>query len=62
MSVREIITAGHPTLREPARELTAEELAAPETQALIDDLIETMRDAGGAGLAANQVARPGGSR
>ncbi len=56
MSVREIITAGHPTLREPARELTAEELAAPETQALIDDLIETMRTAGGAGLAANQVA------
>ncbi len=56
MSVREIVTAGHPVLREVARELSAVELEAPQTQALIDDLIETMRAAGGAGLAANQIA------
>jgi peptide deformylase len=55
LSVREIVTVGHPVLRERAREVTAEELAAPETQRLIDDMIETMRGAGGAGIAANQV-------
>ncbi len=54
--MRQIVTAGHPALRERARELTARELAAPETQALIDDLIDTMRGAAGAGLAANQIA------
>jgi peptide deformylase len=57
VSAREIVTAGHPVLREPARELSREQLAAPETQTLIDELIETMRAAGGAGLAANQIAR-----
>ena len=49
MTVLPILEIGHPTLRERARELTAEELAAPETQRLIDEMIETMRDAAGAG-------------
>ena len=44
-------------LRERAREVTADELASDEIQGLIDDMIETMRSAGGAGLAANQVGR-----
>ena len=56
MSVRQIVTAGHPALRSKARELSLGELAQPETQALIDDLIDTMRDAHGAGLAATQIA------
>jgi len=55
VSVREIVTVGHPVLRERAREVTPEELASPEVQRLIDDMIETMRAAGGAGLAANQI-------
>ena len=55
MSVLEIVEIGHPVLRERASELTAEELASPRIQGLIDDMIETMRAAGGAGLAANQV-------
>ncbi len=55
MSVREIATVGHPVLRERAREVTAQELRTPEVQRLIDDMIETMRAANGAGLAANQV-------
>jgi peptide deformylase len=58
VSVLDILDVGHPTLREPARPLTADELAAPATQSLIDDMIETMRDAGGAGIAANQVGVP----
>ncbi len=55
MSVRPIVTVGDPVLRERAREVTTEELGSPEGQRLIDDLIATMRHAGGAGLAANQI-------
>lgn len=58
MTLRKIAQIGHPVLRQRARELTREELASPETQRFIDDLIETMRDANGAGLAANQVYEP----
>jgi peptide deformylase len=42
-------------LRQGAREIGLEELASEETQRLIDDMIETMRAADGAGLAAPQV-------
>ena len=56
MSRREIVEIGHPVLRERAREVTPEELRSEEVQRLIDDMIETMRAADGAGLAANQVA------
>ena len=55
MTVLPIVTVGDPVLRERAREVTPEELASPEVQRLIDDMVETMRAAGGAGLAANQV-------
>ena len=55
MSVLEIVTVGDPVLRARAREVTADELATPAVQRLIDDMIDTMRAAGGAGLAANQV-------
>ena len=56
MSRREIVEIGHPVLRERAREVTPEELRSDEVQRLIDDMIETMRAADGAGLAANQIA------
>jgi peptide deformylase len=58
MTIRKIATIGHPVLRERSRELTRDELLAPDTQRFIDDLIETMRDANGAGLAAPQVYEP----
>jgi peptide deformylase len=58
MAIRKIATLGHPVLREVARKLTREELAAPAMQTFIDDLVETMHDANGAGLAANQVYEP----
>ncbi len=58
MTIRKIATVGHPVLRQRARELTAEELKGDEIQRLIDDLIDTMRDANGAGIAANQVHEP----
>jgi peptide deformylase len=55
VSVREIRAIGDPVLRAPARDLRCEELGTPEVQRLIDDLIETKRAAGGAGIAATQV-------
>ena len=55
MTIRKIATVGHPVLRQPTKVLTKDELASPEVQRLIDDLIVTMRDANGAGIAANQV-------
>jgi peptide deformylase len=58
MSIRKIAQIGHPILRTPARQLTKEELLSPRMQEFIDDLIETMRDADGAGLAAPQVYEP----
>ena len=58
MSVRSILTVGDPLLRMPARRLSHEELGASTTQSLIDDLVETMIHANGAGLAAPQVGWP----
>ena len=56
--LRKIAEIGHPVLRARAIEVSPDELASSAMQSLIDDLIETMRDAGGAGLAANQVHAP----
>jgi peptide deformylase len=58
MAIRKIASVGHPILREKARALTQEELASEHWQTFIDDLVETMRDANGAGLAAIQVYEP----
>ncbi|OLB96063.1 MAG: peptide deformylase [Candidatus Rokubacteria bacterium 13_1_40CM_68_15] len=55
MAILKVARLGHPVLRQPARPLSPEEILAPETQQFIDDLIETMREYDGAGLAANQV-------
>jgi peptide deformylase len=55
VTLLKIAQLGHPVLRQRAREITPEELASPATQQFIDDLVETMRDASGAGLAAIQV-------
>jgi peptide deformylase len=55
VSVREVVAIGDPVLRQRARELSSEEIASPEIQGLIDDLIETKRATNGAGIAANQV-------
>ena len=55
MSVLNIVTIGAPVLRQPTRELSVEELSTDRWQNFIDDLIDTMHAAHGAGLAANQV-------
>lgn len=53
--IRAITEIGNPVLRQRAQEITLQELMQPETQTLIDDMIETKRAAHGAGIAANQV-------
>ncbi|MBX3156198.1 MAG: peptide deformylase [Deltaproteobacteria bacterium] len=58
MAIRKIAQIGHPVLRQRAREVSPDELASPAIQQLIDDVIETMHDADGAGLAAIQVYEP----
>lgn len=58
MAIRKIAQIGHPVLRQVAREVAREELITPSVQAFIDDLVETMRDADGAGLAAIQIYEP----
>ena len=44
-------------MRQQSATLSTEALALPETQLLIDNMIETMRAAGGVGLAAVQVSQ-----
>ncbi len=58
MAIRKIAQIGHPVLRQRAREVTRDELLGAPMQQFIDDLVETMRDASGAGLAAIQVYEP----
>jgi peptide deformylase len=53
-----ICQVGEPVLRQRARALTREEILSEKTQALIDLMRETMRDAPGVGLAAPQVGVP----
>lgn len=56
MAILKIARMGHPILRERAAPVS--DPAAPEIASLIDDMVETMRDAGGTGLAAPQVHVP----
>jgi peptide deformylase len=55
MSVLPILRVGDPRLREPARVVAEEELRSEEFQRFVDDMVDTMRAANGAGLAALQV-------
>ena len=55
MALRPIVRLGHPALRTPAAPVAASRLGAPEIQELVDDMVETMREAHGVGLAAPQV-------
>jgi peptide deformylase len=55
MPILKVCRLGHPVLRRQARRVTPEELANPKIQTLIDDMIETMVEYRGVGLAAPQV-------
>ena len=55
MAVREVLQIGHPTLASRTNEIDLEKIQSDQVQGWVDDLIDTMRDANGAGIAANQV-------
>lgn len=55
MSLLKITRLGHPAIRQEAEPVSLEELHSSEIQRLIDDMVETMRDANGVGIAAPQV-------
>jgi peptide deformylase len=55
MSILKVARMGHPVLRERARALDKATLRDPWTQKLIDDMIDTMHEYHGVGLAAPQV-------
>jgi peptide deformylase len=55
MSILKVCRLGHPVLREKARTVTPAVLKKPATQTLIDNMIETMIEYHGVGLAAPQV-------
>ena len=55
MAIRKIAQMGEPVLRRKADAIEPSEVGSTFIQTLIDDMIETMHDADGAGLAAPQV-------
>ena len=55
MAILKVARLGHPVLRQVAEPVAVEGILAPQTQRFIDDLIETMIEYDGAGLAAPQV-------
>ena len=55
MSILKVARMGHPVLREPARALDRSAFRNPLFQKLIDDMIDTMHEYSGVGLAAPQV-------
>jgi peptide deformylase len=55
MAILKVARLGHPVVRASAREVRAAEVTSPELQRLIDDMIETMHEYQGVGLAAPQV-------
>ncbi len=55
MAILKVARLGHPVLRQVAAPVPVEEIRSAETQRLIEDMVETMREYNGAGLAAPQV-------
>ena len=57
MSILKVARIGHPVVRATAVPVAPELLASRDFQRLIDDMVETMHDYDGVGLAAPQVHR-----
>lgn len=53
--ILKVARLGHPVLRKVAEPVPPEQITTPEVQQFIDDMIETMYEYDGAGLAAPQV-------
>ena len=55
MAILKVARLGHPVIRTPAQAIPKETITSAETQRFIDDMIDTMREYDGVGLAAPQV-------
>jgi peptide deformylase len=55
MAILKVARLGHPVLRRIAERVSPEAIPTPDIQRLIDDMLETMAEYDGAGLAAPQV-------
>jgi peptide deformylase len=55
MSILKVARLGHPVLRKIAAPLSLRKIQTPSFQKFIDDMIETMKEYDGVGLAADQV-------
>ena len=55
MSILKVARMGHPVLRASANAIAPADITSPGVQQLIDDMLETMREYQGVGLAAPQV-------
>jgi peptide deformylase len=55
MAILKVTRLGHPVLRQVAETVPLEHIARPEFQQFLDDMIETMHEYDGVGLAAPQV-------
>ena len=58
MAILKVAQLGHPILRTVSRQLTGDEIASPGFQQFCDDLLDTMLEYDGVGLAAPQVHVP----
>jgi len=58
MAILKVARLGNPVLRRPAREVPAEVVGQTDFQRFIDDMVVTMREYQGVGLAAVQVHEP----
>lgn len=55
MAIRKVARMGHPVLRTPTRLLLKEEIQSVWMKELLRDMVDTMNDYGGIGLAAPQI-------
>ena len=53
--ILKVARIGHPVIRSPARAVSPEVLASPDFQRLVDDMVVTMHEYDGVGLAGPQV-------
>ncbi len=58
MAILKVARLGHPVLRKVAEQVSLSELRSPQIQSFIEDMVETMREYNGVGLAATQVHTP----
>lgn len=55
MAILKVSRLGHPVLRKPSEAVARERITSPDVQRLIDDMIDTMHEYDGVGIAAPQV-------